>query len=48
MVDKDSDKRKRHIREAIWIRKTKKLMNWDEETFELSHIYDDVIQAGRH
>lgn len=47
-VDRYSDKRNRPVREAIWIRKTRKQMNRDEGTYELVHVYNDVIQDGRH
>ncbi len=44
IVDKDSDKRKSHVSEVTWMRRTKKLMNRDEGIYELSNDYDDIIQ----
>ena len=41
-VDRESDWRTRGIKEAIWIRKTKDIMNRDEGRYRLSHIYDDL------
>ena len=46
VIDKEGHKRKRHVREAIWIRRTEKNMNRDEGNYELAHVYDDVILAG--
>ena len=41
-VDRESDWRTRGIKEAIWIRKTKDIINRDEGRYRLSHIYDDL------
>ena len=43
IIDKDPNKRTRHVKESIWIRKTKISMNRDEGNYELPHMYDDVI-----
>ena len=41
IIDKMANKRTRQVKEAIWIRKTK---NRDEDSYELPHLYDDVIR----
>ncbi len=47
--DRDPHKRRRHVREAIWISKTEWAINRDEVKYELSHIYDDsILQEHRH
>ena len=43
-VDKEPNRRIRHIKEAIWIRKARTPINRDEGNYELPHVYDDVIQ----
>ena len=48
IVDKEPNRRIRHIKEAIWIRKTTTPINRDEGNYELPHVYDDVIKRHRH
>ena len=43
-IDRESDKSGRHIREAIWIRKTDN-MNRDEGSYQLSHVSDKLIHT---
>ena len=42
VIDRESDKAGRHIREAIWIRKTEN-MNRDERSYQLSHVCDSLL-----
>ena len=45
---KESIRRTRHIREAIWIRrKSPNVMNRDEGAHYLSHVYDPLIAEER-
>ena len=44
VIDRESDKAGRHIREAIWIRKTEH-MNRDEESYQLSHVWDKLLHT---
>ena len=44
-IDRDSDWRRRGIKEAIWLRKTKDNMNRDEARYRLSHIYDNLLKS---
>ena len=44
IVDKEPNRRIWHIKEAIWIRKTRTPINRDEGNYELPHVYDDVIK----
>ena len=45
IVEKDSNKQTRWIREAIWIRKRgAKVLNRDEGVYSLSHVYDKLLQ----
>ena len=45
IVDKDSCRFTRWIREAIWIRKRgDKTINRDEGTYNLSHVYNQLLQ----
>ncbi|KAI0217606.1 Ankyrin repeat domain-containing protein 27 [Lamellibrachia satsuma] len=44
IVDKEPNRRIRHIKEAIWIRKTTTSINRDEGNYELPHVYDDVMK----
>ena len=44
IIDKESNRRTRQIKEAIWIRKTKTPKNRDDGNYELPHLYDDVIR----
>jgi len=46
VIDLESDKSGRHIREAIWIRKTDN-MNRDEGSYQLSHIWDKLLHTQR-
>ena len=44
ILDKDYDKQKRWIREAIWIRKQgAKIINRDEGIYSLNHVYDPLL-----
>jgi len=48
MIDRESDKAGRLIREAIWIRKTDN-MNPDEGIYQLSHVWDKLLHTDdRH
>ena len=48
MIDRESDKDGRLIREAIWIRKTDN-MNRDEGSYQLSHVWDKLLHTDdRH
>ena len=42
----ESNKRKRHVREAIWIRRTKNAINRDDGNYDLPHVYDVIILPG--
>ena len=44
MVDREPHRKKRCLKEAICIRKTKAVINRDEGNYEHPHVYDDVIQ----
>ena len=47
VVDRESDKASRLIREAIWIRKSD--MNRDEGSYHLSHVWDKLLHTdNRH
>ena len=49
VIDKDSNKQTRWIREAIWIRKRgAQVINRDEGTYSLSHVYDQLLQRTSH
>ena len=48
IVDKEPNRRIRHIKEAIWIRKARTPINRDEGNYELPHVYDDVIKRHRY
>ena len=45
---RESHRRRRHVKEAMWIRKIKAAINRDEGNYELPHLYDDVIRPVRH
>ena len=48
VIDRESDKVGRHIREGIWIRKTEN-MNRDEGSYQLSHVWDKLLHTDdRH
>jgi len=48
VIDRESDKASRLIREAIWIRKTDN-MNRDEGSYQLSHVWDRLLHTDdRH
>ena len=48
VIDRESDKAGRLIREAIWIRKTDN-MNRDEGSYQLSHVWDKLLHTDdRH
>ena len=42
VIDRESDKAGRLIREAIWIRKTDN-MNRNEGSYQLSHVWDKLL-----
>ena len=44
VVDRESNKADRLIREAIWIRKTGD-MNRDEGSYQLSHVWDKLLHT---
>ena len=44
IIDREGNKRKRHVKEAIWIRRTRGAINRDAGSYELSHLYDTVIK----
>ena len=44
IIDRESDKSGRHIREEIWIRKTDN-MNRDEGSYQLSHVWDKFLHT---
>ena len=46
IVDKEPDRRIRHIKEAIWIRLEH--INRDKGNYEVYHVYDDVIHRHRY
>ena len=48
VADRESHRRRRLVKETIWIRKTKAAINRDEGIYELPHVYNDVIQPVRH
>ena len=47
VIDRESDKSGRYIMEAIWIRKTDN-MNRDEESYQLSHVWDKFLHTHHH
>ena len=48
VIDRESDKGGRLIREAIWIKKTEN-MNRDEGSCQLSHVWDKLLHTDdRH
>jgi len=48
VIDRESDKAGRLIREAIWIRKTDN-MNREEGSYQLSHVWDKLLHTDdRH
>ena len=48
VIDRQSDKAGRLIREAIWIRKTDN-MNRDKGSYKLSHVWDNLLHTDdRH
>jgi len=48
VIDRESDISGRHIREAIWIKKTEN-MNRDEGSYQLSHVRDKFLHTNnRH
>ena len=46
VLDRESDRTLRWIKEAIWIRKSTPVMNRDEGGYQLSHIYDSLITVA--
>ncbi len=48
VVDREAHKKRRQVKEAIWIRKTGDTINRDEGSYELSRVWAaGVIQSGR-
>ena len=46
ILDRESERRARQVREAIWIRKRRNVcINRDEGSYILPHVYDRVIAA---
>ena len=44
VIDHESYMRSRHVKESIWIRRSEpEVLNRDQGTFQLSHVYDSVI-----
>ena len=43
VLDREEDRTRRWIKEAIWIRKSMPVLNRDEGGYQLSHIYDSLI-----
>ena len=43
VLDREEDRTRGWIKEAILIRKSVPVMNRDEEGYQLSHIYDSLI-----
>ena len=43
VVDKETNRCARWIKEAIWIRKTKPTINTDEGGYRLSHVWDSLL-----
>ena len=43
VVDKETNRCARWIKEVIWIRKTEPTMNRDEEGYRLSHLWDSLL-----
>ena len=43
VVDKETNRCARWIKEAIWIRKMKPTMNRDEGDYRLSHVWDSLL-----
>ena len=39
VVDTVANRSERHIKEAVWIRKTSRTMNHDEGVYQLSHVW---------
>ena len=48
VIDRWSQKRRQHIKEAIWIKRTEGAINWDEGNYQLFHLYQTVIHHGIH
>jgi len=47
VIDRESDKAGRLIREVTWIRKTDN-MNRDEGSYQLSHVWDKLLHTDDH
>ena len=51
VLDREEDRTRRWIKEDIWIRRSMPVMNRDEGGYQLSHIYDSLINiptSGDH
>jgi len=47
MMERESDRTSRAIREAMWIRKTNS-MNGDDGSYQLSHVWDKLLTDVRN
>jgi len=47
VIDRESDKTGRIIREALWIRKSKN-MNRDDRSYQISHVWDKLLTDIRN
>ena len=47
VLDKNAQRQTRRITEALWISKTPSCMNRDAGSYQLSHIWDQVISRSR-
>jgi len=47
VVDRETQRQTRWIKEAFWIRKTPMCMNRDAESYQLSHTWNQVISRSR-
>ena len=46
IINKEGDRYKRWIKEAIASRKQDTTMNWDEGQYQLSHVFDDLLKKS--
>ena len=47
VIDRESDKSARWVREAIWIRRRgKDILNKDDGAYKLHNIYDNIVQLA--
>ena len=43
IIDRESHRTTRQVKEAIWIRRARNTMNRDEGAYNLSHVYDSLV-----